>query len=177
MDRIGLIVTINSFNKHFHTKTNSTICKSVEEARDELITYLCGQFDNLNIDFPDNINDFELIWFNREYTTAPCFTYKIFSHRWEEPWDREDIYNDVLTKMLEQDNKNPPNFDELYGEPTGDEENEDRFMMIPEENEEIRELEEKMKQIMKEAAMTDKSNELDKSNLATIKEESDSLDC
>ena len=60
MNSIGLIVTINSFKNHFKSKTNSTMCKSVDEARDELITYLCGQFDNLNIDFPDNINDFEL---------------------------------------------------------------------------------------------------------------------
>ena len=180
MNNIGLIVTINSFKNHFKSNTNSTMCNSIDEARDELITYLCGKFDNLNIDFPDNINDFELIWFNREYADAPSFSYKLFTTRWEEPWDREEIYNDVLNKMLEQDSKNPPNFEELYGEPTGAEENEDRFMVMPEENDEIRELEEKKKQIMKEAAMINESYESDKSTestLETIKEESDHVDC
>jgi len=158
MNSIGLIVNINKYSNYFQSKTVTTICKSIEEAKDELITYLCGQFDNLNIDFPDNINDFELIWFDRTYIDAPSFSYKIFTTRWEDPWDREDIYSDVLVKMLEQDSKNPPDFEELYGEPTGAEENEDRFMMKPEENDEIKELEEKMRQIMKEAAMMDKSN-------------------
>jgi hypothetical protein len=102
----------------------------------------------LNIDYPLNLIDFEHHWFNKQYINSNAFYYKIFMDgNWHEPWDNQDIYSDVLDKMLEEENNNPPNFNEIYGEPNPDEEVIDKFSMN--NNEDIHDLQTKFTEIIK----------------------------
>ena len=153
MDKIGLIVTINKFvnysgQKCFKTKTVTTMCKTLEEAHDELVTYLCSQFKDLNIDFPIDINEFEFMWFDREYVETHAFKYKVFNNGWSEPWEMEDIYSDVMDRMFQTEVENPPDFSQLYGEPNPDEIKEDKFQMPPEQSDEMKEIQDKIDHII-----------------------------
>jgi hypothetical protein len=122
MNQVGLIITINKFKNYFESKQKTWSCESIENAKSTLVEYLVEQFKNLNIDYPSELIDFEYIWFDRQYVNANAFNYQIFiDGNWCEPWEAHDIYFDVLDKMLEQECANPPNFDELYGEPDPDE--------------------------------------------------------
>jgi hypothetical protein len=127
MNKFGLIVTINKYKHYFSSVQSYIVCNDMNEAKLELIKYLTSHFSLLNIDFPTSFEDFENIWFNQTYVNADVFTYKIFSNNdWLSPWSNDEIYDDVLEAMLIHENKNPPDFSELYGEPTQDmmEENE-----------------------------------------------------
>jgi hypothetical protein len=166
--KIGLIVTINRFvnysgHKYFKAKTVTTMCKTLEDAHSELVRYLCSQFKDLNIDFPIDINEFELLWFDREYIETHAFTYKVFNNKWMEPWEMEDIYSDVMDLMFDTESKNPPDFSELYGEPNPDEIKEDKFVMQPEENKELDDIQSKVDEIINLAktAIDDKQSDIE----------------
>lgn len=121
MNKLGLIVTINKYKNYFSSVQSYIVCDDMNEVRLELIKYLTSHFSLLNIDFPISYDDFENIWFNQTYVNADVFSYKIFSNNdWVSPWSLEEIYDDVLEAMLIHENKNPPDFSELYGEPTQD---------------------------------------------------------
>lgn len=137
---IGLIVTINKFiqpTKYLRSHTSTVLCKSMDEAYNELINYLCSHFESLNIDFPLDYDEFELLWFNREYVDSKIFIYKIFTNKWIEPWDYQDIYDSVLERMLKYENDHPPNLDELYEEPDPEEIKDDKFQL---QNEDIKKM-------------------------------------
>lgn len=149
MNNIGLIVTLNKFNTYFETKQETFICESEEKAREELINLLVNNFKSLNIDFPQELVDFEYIWFKQQYVNCNCFDYKLFNSKWSEPWEPQDIYSEVLDRMFDEDSKNPPDFSEIYGEPNPDESKQDKFTM--ENDEKIQELENKLKEIISQA--------------------------
>jgi hypothetical protein len=150
MNNIGLIVFINKYNIYFETINTSYLCDSIDDAKSKLIEALLREFSCKNIDYPLELIDFEYYWFNNKYVNADSFYYKLFiDGNWTEPWERQEIYSDVLEKMLEQENSNPPNFTEIYGEPNPDEEISDKFNM--ENDEEIHELNTKLTEIIKNA--------------------------
>jgi hypothetical protein len=114
---IGLIIVINKYSSQ---ETLTFNLKSIDEAKDKLITILVDNFKHLNVDFPLDISDFEYTWFNEESSNLPIFTYKIYNNDWITPWDEQDIYTDVLEKLYELEITTAPNFSELYGEPIED---------------------------------------------------------
>ena len=150
MNNIGLIVFINKCDNYFETINRTYLCDSIEDAKSKLIEALSKEFSYKNIDYPLELIDFEYHWFNNQYVSADSFYYKLFiDGNWSEPWERQEIYSDVLEKMLEQENSNPPNFTEIYGEPNPDEEISDNFSV--ENNEEVHELNIKLTEIIKNA--------------------------
>ena len=115
---LGLIVTINKFKSYFSSIVSYTTCDTIEEAKKELTTYLAAHLNNLNIDYPMELSDFEYLWFNQSYVNANAFTYKIFQeNKWIEPWTLDEIYEDVLERMHNEEIKSAPDFSRLYGEP------------------------------------------------------------
>ena len=148
MNKTGLIITTNRFNNYFESKTYPIICDSIESAKNELINTLVKEFKNLKIDFPDDLNDFEHVVFNEQYVKSNAFTYKVFDNNtWSEPWEPNEIYTDVLDKMLEEENKEQVDFDKLYK----DEEQEDETMEdTTNEDKFYEELKEKAKVFEKE---------------------------
>lgn len=127
MSQIGLIVTINKFKNYFTSNQKTWICETIDEARAKLVEYLADELNKINIDYPTELIDFEYIWFDRQYVNCNAFNYKIFvENNWCEPWESQDIYYDVMDKILEQEYKNPPDFDQMYSEPNPDEDVIDR---------------------------------------------------
>lgn len=148
----ALIVFVNKFVNTFETKQQTFICSSIEETKDKLINYLSNEFSCMNIDYPLELADFEFYWFGEKYVNTNSFYYKIFANDiWSEPWDSQEIYNDVLDKMHEIELNNPPNFEEIHGEPDPDSEVIDNFSM--ENNEQIHELEKKLTEIVEQAKL------------------------
>jgi hypothetical protein len=153
MNKIGLILTINKFKQYFQSSQMTWSCDSLEEAKYKLIEYIANEFYNVNIDYPFDLLDFEHHWFGQQYTNTNAFNYKIFMEgEWHNPWDDQEIYSDVLAKIQAAEESNPPNFDELYGEPDGDGDAENNSTM--EQNDEIHELEKKLTEIIKESKKT-----------------------
>lgn len=154
MENIGLFIIINKFTHYFETIHHTTTGTTLDNIKEQLINYLAKQFNSLNIDFPLELCDFEYIWFKQQYVLCNAFNYKIFyQNNWIEPWELEDIYTDVLDKMLEEDTNNPPNFSELYGEPDPDENKINNINIDINETPEkhIEEIAEKLKTIIKQA--------------------------
>ena len=98
----GLIITLKF-------KDNDLIKKfslpSLNEIQKELINFLALEFNKLQIDFPLNLNEFESIWFDF-YSMNHLdyiFNYNIYDSErseWITPWELQDIYNDILEKIL-----------------------------------------------------------------------------
>jgi hypothetical protein len=150
MNKIGLVITINKFKHYFETSQITLLCDSIDEAKDKLIEYLSKEFCALNIDYPLDLADFEYHWFNQQYVNSDAFYYKLFIEgSWREPWEYQDVYSDVLDKMQLDEEAEPPNFEEIYGEPNPDEDTNDNFSM--ENNEHIHEFEKKLTEIIKQA--------------------------
>jgi hypothetical protein len=120
MTSIKLVILITKYKNHFELNKNIIYCNSIDECRNKLINFLADEFSNLNIDFPMDLNEFEYIWFDYSYVKSNAFDYLIVSSEetliWNNPWELQDIYSDVLDIMYEKDVNNPPNFSELYGE-------------------------------------------------------------
>lgn len=101
--KIGLIVTIN---KPTLSITNTFSCNTIDECYLELITYLSKEFNKCIFDLPTNYEMFQILWFDKLYNDSPdfdyeCFTYNIFNNNeWTKPWDYDDIYNDLLDKII-----------------------------------------------------------------------------
>lgn len=150
MNNIGLVITINKFKQYFETSQSTLICESIDEAKYKLIDYLAKEFNNLNIDYPFDFSDFEYNWFGQQYVNTNAFYYTLFiDGAWHEPWEHQDIYSEVLDKMQTIEEANPPNFDEIYGEPNPDEDTVDKFSM--EKTEQIHEFEKKLTEIIKQS--------------------------
>lgn len=119
---IGLIITINGYNKHFYSFTNTFLCENLEKSKEQLIKYLANEFNKLDIDFPKDIYEFENIWFDNQYVKTTIFNYKLFlDNKWEEPWEYENLYYDILDEIINIESNQSYNFEKLYGEPNEDE--------------------------------------------------------
>ncbi len=150
MNKIGLVITINKYKHYFETNQITCICETMDEAKDKLVEYLANEFSILNIDFPLDLADFEHLWFHQQYVNTNSFYYKLFMEGvWHEPWDHQDIYSDVLNKMQAYEESNPPNFEEIYGEPDPDENKVDHFSL--DKDEQIHELEKKLTEIINQS--------------------------
>jgi hypothetical protein len=113
---IALIITINKYDVCFSSETLTFTCDSITNAYNKLIITLVKYF-NIDIDFPDELSEFEYLWFDKQYTKLSMFTYNIYSdNMWNIPWDYQYIYNDILEKINELEIKDAPDFSELYGE-------------------------------------------------------------
>ena len=146
MNKIALLIRINKYKQYFESDQKTFICESIEEAKNNIINILVKNFSHLNIDYPDDFNDFEYIWF-KKYIKVNAFDYKIFDgNQWIEPWELQDIYSDVLDLMQKNEEADPPNFDEIYGEPEPDENVIDDFSM--DKSEQIHEFEKKLTEII-----------------------------
>jgi hypothetical protein len=95
---IGLIIIINKNNCQ---DTLTFDVNTIDEAKNKLISILVNNFKDMNIDFPLLISDFEYLWFNEEAKNLPVFTYKIYNNNWDNPWDEQEIYTDVLEQLYE----------------------------------------------------------------------------
>ena len=152
MSKIGLIITINKFTTYFESNTYTYIYENdnINDARNTLVSILVENFKYINIDFPDNLIDFEYEWFKQQYVKASSFTYKVFeNNKWSEPWDCDDIYDDVLVKLEEYEIQNAPDFTKIYGEPNPDVDINDNFNI--ENNEHVHEFETKLKEIISQS--------------------------
>lgn len=163
MNKVGLTVTINKFKNHFSSVQTSIVCDNMDETHLELVKYIAAHFTQLNIDFPDNLDEFHNIWFNQTYVNADVFTYNCFyNNNHLKPWSDDEIYDDVLEALHLHETRNAPNFAELYGEPTDENssEQEDSNMKFTSSNKMIAEFEETMNKII------DKSKNIDRSKHA-----------
>lgn len=150
MEKTALVITINKFTSYFESNNYYTLHDSESDAKKHLEQVLVDNFKHLNIDFPDNLVDFEYQWFKQQYVKANSFSYKLFfSGKWSEPWDYDDIYDDVLVKLEEYEMANAPDFATMYGEPDPDVEASDNFTI--ENNEQTHEFETKLKEIISQA--------------------------
>ena len=104
---VSIIVDKETKNEKSFYANDLDNCKKL------LIEYLASLLKNINIDFPDDILDFEYIWFQQTFMESSFFSYNVDS---EEPWEYQDIYEEVLEKLLDFEHKNIPNFDDLYSE-------------------------------------------------------------
>jgi hypothetical protein len=116
---LGLIVNIIKFKTYFETETKTFSCSNITDAKKKLIKYLASIFQHLIIDFPDDILEFEYIWFQQQFVKSSVFNYKIFyNNKWIEPWENQHIYDCVLDMINKIDIENNINYEELYDEPT-----------------------------------------------------------
>jgi hypothetical protein len=104
---VQIIIDKETSNNKIFYANNLDNCKKY------LIEYLASLLKNINIDFPDQLLDFEYIWFNQTFMDSSFFSYDVNS---EEPWDYQEIYEEVLDKLLEIEHANIPDFAELYSE-------------------------------------------------------------
>jgi hypothetical protein len=145
----ALSLTINKYSNFFESINHFLTFDTLVDLKKELINILTNQYKNYNIDYPSELFKFENIIFNDNYIKADAFVYKIFfDNKWlEDPWDTQDIYNDVLESILNIDINNPPDFSEIYGEPNPDENiiNNNNI-----EDEEINDIEKRLNNIMEE---------------------------
>lgn len=146
MNKIGLIITINKFKHCFETNQTTMICETIDEAKNILINHLTKEFSNLNIDYPFDLIDFEYHWLGQQYVNTDAFTYKLFiNDKWHEPWELQEIYSDVLDKIQANEEADPPNFEEIYGEPDPDEDIIDKTQIIHEFEKELTDIIEQAK--------------------------------
>lgn len=150
MNSIGLIININKYITHYSENRQFTfICNDLEDVKNILINHLVTIFQNLEIDFPEDFDDFSYIWFNQQYTKCNVFDYKIFiNNKWEEPWELQEIYSEVLEKMYEEEIKNPPDFSKIYDE---DKDINDENNFIEKPSDQINELEKCFRDIIEQA--------------------------
>jgi hypothetical protein len=147
MNKIALSLTINKYTNHFESIPYFLTFETLDNAKSELINILITHFKKLYINYPHELVEFEYELFNRQYIKADAFVYKIFTNdKWEEPWDTQDIYDEVIELIVKDESENPPDFSEIYGEPDPDENIINKFTM---ENDECyQEMENKLKEII-----------------------------
>ena len=155
---VGLIINFIKYTQYFNIITESYICNDIDDAKKKLIDYLINQFQYLKIDFPLNLEDFEYIWFKNEYINTNVFTYKIFiNNKWEEPWELQDIYTDLLDILQNIENEKILDLSEIYGEPNPDEYKEDNFSIN--NSEETCELKNIMNKIINDSKNINQKND------------------
>lgn len=147
MNKIGLSLTINKFTTYFESIPHFLMFENLENARTELINILVTHYKKFHINYPPVLIDFEHEVFSYQYVKAETFVYKVFQNdKWEEPWESQDIYDDVIEQIIKEESENPPDFSEIYGEPDPDENIINKFTM---ENDECyQEMENKLKEII-----------------------------
>ena len=151
MNKVALSLTINKYNNHFESKPYFLTFETLEQSRTELINILVTHFKKLHINYPQDLVDFEYELFNHQYVKADSFVYQIYHNdRWSEPWESQDIYDDVIEQIIKEESENPPEFSEIYGEPDPDENIINKFTM---ENDECyQEMENKLKEIISQSS-------------------------
>ena len=83
------------------------LCSTLNECKNILIDYLTKIFNELNIDFPIDILEFEYKWFTQNYVDINCFDYIIINPNdtnlnvWNSPWELGDIYSDVTDRIYQ----------------------------------------------------------------------------
>jgi hypothetical protein len=116
---IGLIITINKYSSWFSSNTQTFTFSTLEECQNKLISYLTDIINILNIDFPQDLDEFETLWFNENYVNCSFFEYRLFNNdMWSEPWDKQDIYSLVLDNLIKVQQEQNIDYEKLYGEPT-----------------------------------------------------------
>jgi hypothetical protein len=91
------------------------VINTLDEAHEEIIKYLAIEFNKLHINYPDNFNDFECEWFNyysMDYIDN-VFIYTIFdstSNTFIKPFENQLLYDDILMKIEEIENKENKNY-------------------------------------------------------------------
>jgi len=150
MNHIGLSLTINKFTTYFESTPYFLMFDTLDNAKNELINILVTHYKKLNINYPPVLVDFEYEIFSQNYVKADAFVYKVFHNdRWDEPWETQDIYDDVIEKIVKEESENPPEFSEIYGEPDPDENIINKFTI---ENDECyQEMEKKLKEIISQS--------------------------
>ena len=120
--KVGLIVYIVKYKAHFETDVKTFECTSLKDARQKLVAHLTNAFKHLVIDFPEDMLDFEYIWFHEQYVKANAFNYKVYyNNKWSEPWDAQYIYDCVLESINKFDINADIDYGEMYDEPSLDE--------------------------------------------------------
>jgi hypothetical protein len=147
MNKIALSLIINKFQNYFESTTYFLTFDSLENTKTEIINILVTHFKKLNINYPQELAEFEYELFDHQYVKADAFVYKVFiNDRWNEPWDTSEIYNEVIEQIIKEESENPPDFSEIYGEPDADENIINNFTI---ENDECyQEMEKKLKEII-----------------------------
>ena len=111
---IGLFINFIKYNNSFNFENYTFICSDLNDAKQTLLNFLTKEFLYLKIDFPLLLEDFEYIFLKNEYINTNVFTYKIFiNNTWEEPWELQDIYTDVLDILQEIEYKKDIDFSEI----------------------------------------------------------------
>jgi hypothetical protein len=150
MNKIALSLTVNKFTSYFESISYFLTFDTLENTKNGMINILINHFKKIHINYPHNLIDFEYELFNQNYVKSDAFIYKIFkNNNWEEPWDTQDIYEEVIEKIIKEDSDNPPDFSEIYGEPDPDENIINKFTI---ENDECyQEMEKKLKEIISQS--------------------------
>jgi len=105
---IGLIITINEYKNYFKSYDKTFICDTIDIAKNELIKYIAELFNKLDIDFPEDIYDFERIWYDNKYINAKIYNYKLFiDNKWIEPWEYEELYYDIIDQIVKIESEKP----------------------------------------------------------------------
>ena len=107
----SIIIIVNKNINYFSQFKIIKSCETLEDCQSELINFVVSHFKTLNIDFPDNLDDFNVIWFDNNRTEADSFTYMIIDYnnthfyQWNEPWSIDFIYEKILESIQELDIK------------------------------------------------------------------------
>lgn len=151
MNKIALSLTINKFINHFESIPYFLIFETLDHAKLEIINILVTHYKKLHVNYPHELSEFEYELFSQNYVKADAFVYKIYHNdRWDEPWETQDIYDEVIERIIKEENENPPEFSEIYGEPDPDENIINKFTM---ENDECyQEMENKLKEIISQSS-------------------------
>jgi hypothetical protein len=121
---IGLIITINKYNSWFSSNTETFTFNTLEDVQKKLVSYLSDILIDNNLDFPQELEDFEYLWFNENYVNSPFFNYRLFNDNiWSQPWDNQDIYSLVLDNIIKLQQDKNIDYEQLYGEPSMEETN------------------------------------------------------
>lgn len=151
MNNIGLSLTINKFTTFYESTPHFIMVDSQESARKEIINILNTHYKKFHIDFPSDLSEFEHEVFGHTYVHADAFVYKLFiNNKWEEPWETQDLYDDVIERIIKEESDDPPDFSDIYGEPNPDESINDKCTM--ENDEYSQEMEKKLKEIMTQSS-------------------------
>ena len=113
MSSIGLTITINKYTNYFETKQYYVICDTLFSTKEKLLELLTEHINKINIDYPLMLEDFDYEWFGQQYVKSNSFSYKIFMNdEWNEPWELQDIYDEILERIVKQEIQNAPDFTE-----------------------------------------------------------------
>ena len=103
MNKIALSLTINKYVNYFESISHFLIFDTLENTKSELINILVTHYKKLHINYPHDLTDFEYELFSQNYVKADAFVYKIYyNERWEEPWESQDIYDEVIEKIIKE---------------------------------------------------------------------------